>query len=179
MNEVRATSALREKTLPRKADANIVDACSAGERAAGVSLASNLNPMLPHRITALSKRVNAALSKIYAPHYLDVDELEVLGVVAGSGRSTAKDVCRHTGMHKTKISRAVKQLIERNLVTRTVNQADLRQAFLSLTPVGRDAYNRCFQSALQFAELLERAIEPSECEAFYRCFTQLERHLCS
>jgi DNA-binding MarR family transcriptional regulator len=52
-----------------------------------------------------------------------------------------------------------------------------RQAFLSLTPIGRDLYEQCVQSALQFAELLERAMQPARREAFFCCFNEIEQHL--
>jgi DNA-binding MarR family transcriptional regulator len=174
MSEHSGASALRATTPSRNSDSDIVDARSASDNIAAASYALSLKSILPHRIIALSKRVDAALAKLYAPYDLDISELMVLAVVAVSARATAKDVSRRTAMHKTKISRAVKQLIQRDLITRAADRADLRQALLSLTPVGRDVYSQSFQAAFQFAELLERAMEPTEREVFHRCFAQLE-----
>ena len=50
------------------------------------------------------------------------------------GMMTAKSIGIHSHMHKTKVSRAVALLESRKLVTRRANRADLREAFLSLTP---------------------------------------------
>jgi hypothetical protein len=110
MSEHSGASALRATTPSRNSDSDIVDARSASDNIAAASYALSLKSILPHRIIALSKRVDAALAKLYAPYDLDISELMVLAVVAVSARATAKDVSRRTAMHKTKISRAVKQL---------------------------------------------------------------------
>ena len=63
---------------------------------------------------------------------------------------TAKAIGAHSHMHKTKVSRAVALLERRKLVSRRANRADLREAFLSLTPAGRDIYDELAPIALEF-----------------------------
>jgi DNA-binding MarR family transcriptional regulator len=139
----------------------------------------NLDAILPNRILKMSKHVTDALSKAYTPHHLDLGQWEVLAALANFKHATAKDVGRRTAMHKTTISRAVKKLVELKLVARCVNQADLRQAFLSLTSAGREVYNRSAQTAQELAALLERAMHPTKREAFYHCFAELENCICN
>jgi DNA-binding MarR family transcriptional regulator len=141
--------------------------------------ALSLDAILPNRILKISKHVTEALSKAYTPHHLDFGEWEVLTALSGFKCATARDVGRRTAMHKTKISRAVKKLMQLNLVARCVNQADLRQAFLSLTPAGRDVYNRSAQAAQELAAYLDRAMHPTKREAFYHCFAELENCICN
>jgi DNA-binding MarR family transcriptional regulator len=71
---------------------------------------------------------------------------------------TGKAVGAHTHMHKTKVSRAVAQLEERKFVTRKANRADLREAFLSLTPTGRSVYEELAPRAREFTEKLSEVI---------------------
>ncbi len=47
-------------------------------------------------------------------------------------------------------------LEKRKLVARRANRADLREAFLSLTPAGRDMYDELAPIALDFADQLAR-----------------------
>ena len=68
---------------------------------------------------------------------------------------TAKAIGLHSHMHKTKVSRAVALLERRKLVARRANRADLREAFLSLTPAGREIYSDLAPSALEFARQID------------------------
>ena len=64
---------------------------------------------------------------------------------------TGKEIGAHSHMHKTKVSRAVALLERRKLLARKANRADLREAFLSLTPAGRAIYEDLAPIALEFA----------------------------
>jgi DNA-binding MarR family transcriptional regulator len=76
-------------------------------------------------------------------------------------------------MHKTKVSRAVAILERRKFVGRRVNREDLREAFLSLTPAGRDIYSELAPSALEFARQLMEAVEPADRAALGRALKKL------
>jgi DNA-binding MarR family transcriptional regulator len=76
-------------------------------------------------------------------------------------------------MHKTKVSRAVAMLEERKLLTRRANRADLREAFLALTPAGRTMYDDLAPVALDFADRLASAVDPADRAAFERSVDRL------
>ena len=76
-------------------------------------------------------------------------------------------------MHKTKVSRAVAQLEQRKLISRRANRADLREAFLSLTPAGRAVYEELAPRALDFTEKLFQAVNAADRAAFDRAVAQL------
>jgi DNA-binding MarR family transcriptional regulator len=88
---------------------------------------------------------------------------------------TAKAIGRHSHMHKTKVSRAVALLERRKLVARRANRADLREAFLSLTPAGRDIYNDLAPMALDFARQLMETIDPADRAALDRALRKLTK----
>jgi DNA-binding MarR family transcriptional regulator len=81
---------------------------------------------------------------------------------------TGKAVGAQTHMHKTKVSRAVAQLEQRKLVARRANRADLREAFLTLTPAGRQVYEELAPSALAFMDRLAEVVAPADRPAFDR-----------
>src|SRR5512139_214445 len=125
--------------------------------------ALTLEGFLPHRLLVCAQFVSAALAKVHAGrHQIGVPEWRVLVVLAESGSMTAKAVGQRSHMHKTKVSRAVAVLEELELVARRANTADLREAFLSLTPAGRKIYEELAPGALEFAERLIAAVEPAD-----------------
>lgn len=133
-----------------------------------------LEEFLPYRLNVLSSLVSEALSSIYADRYgIGIPEWRVLVTLGEFGMMTGKAVGAHTHMHKTKVSRAVAQLEKRKLVSRRVNRADMREAFLSLTPAGRAMYEDLAPIALDFADRLLRVLDASDRAAFDRAVQRL------
>ncbi len=115
--------------------------------------ALKLEEFLPYRLNVCASLVSQALSRIYAERYkIGVPEWRVLVTLGQFGMMTAKAIGIHSHMHKTKVSRAVALLERRKLVARRANRADLREAFLSLTPAGRDIYSELAPIAHRFRQ---------------------------
>ncbi len=136
--------------------------------------ALKLDQFLPYRLNVCANSVSTALSAIYsARHRIGVPEWRILVTLGEFGLMTAKAIGIHSQMHKTKVSRAVAMLERRKLVARRVNCDDLREAFLSLTPAGRDIYNDLAPGALEFARQLMETMEPAERAALDRALSKL------
>lgn len=136
--------------------------------------ALKLEDFLPYRLNVCANSVSNALSRIYAERYkIGVPEWRVLVTLGQFGMMTAKAIGIHSHMHKTKVSRAVAMLERRKLVTRRANRDDLREAFLSLTPAGRDIYSDLAPSALEFARKLMETVEPADRAALGRALNKL------
>jgi DNA-binding MarR family transcriptional regulator len=136
--------------------------------------ALKLEDFLPYRLNVCANIVSNALSRIYAERYkIGVPEWRVLVTLGQFGMMTAKAIGIHSHMHKTKVSRAVAMLERRKLVTRRANRDDLREAFLSLTPAGRDIYSDLAPSALEFARKLMETVEPADRAALSRALNKL------
>src|SRR5262249_13189497 len=115
------------------------------------------------RLNVCSALVTQALSRIYAARYkIGVPEWRVLVTLGEFDTMTAKAVGVHSHMHKTKVSRAVALLERRKLVSRRTNREDMREAFLSLTPAGRDIYNELAPAALEFVSQLMETVDPGD-----------------
>jgi DNA-binding MarR family transcriptional regulator len=133
-----------------------------------------LEGFLPYRLNVVASLVSQALSRIYAErHDIGVPEWRVLVTLGQYGMMTGKAVGAHSHMHKTKVSRAVALLEKRKLVARRVNRADLREAFLTLTPTGRAIYEDLAPIALDFTKRLSEAIDPADRSAFERAVDRL------
>jgi DNA-binding MarR family transcriptional regulator len=133
-----------------------------------------LDGFLPYRLNVCSSLVTQALSRIYAGRYkIGVPEWRVLVTLGEFGMMTAKAIGNHSHMHKTKVSRAVAQLERRKLVARKANRADMREAFLSLTPAGRAVYEELAPAALDFVRQLMETVDPADRAALDRVLSKL------
>jgi DNA-binding MarR family transcriptional regulator len=133
-----------------------------------------LEQFLPYRLNVVASLVSQALSRIYADRYgIGVPEWRVLVTLGQFGMMTGKAIGAHSHMHKTKVSRAVAQLEKRKLVVRRANRADLREAFLALTPAGRTMYDDLAPVALHFADRLSDAVDSADRAALERSIDRL------
>lgn len=133
-----------------------------------------LEEFLPYRLNVCASVVSQALSRVYTERYkIGVPEWRVMVTLGQFGSMTAKAIGLHSHMHKTKVSRAVALLERRKLVARRANRADLREAFLSLTPAGREVYDDLAPMALDFAHQLMESVDQSDRAALDRALTKL------
>jgi DNA-binding MarR family transcriptional regulator len=132
-----------------------------------------LQNFLPHRLNVLSSLVSQALTRVYSQQGIGIPEWRVLVTLGQFGVMTGKAVGARTHMHKTKVSRAVAELERRKFLTRRVNRADLREAFLSLTPTGRAVYDELAPRALEFTQKLSEVVAPADRAAFDRAVAAL------
>jgi DNA-binding MarR family transcriptional regulator len=133
-----------------------------------------LEEFLPYRLNVCAHLVSRALSRIYSERYkIGVPEWRVLVTLGQFGLMTAKVIGVHSQMHKTKVSRAVAQLERRKWVTRRANRADMREAFLSLSPAGRDIYDELAPSALDFVRQLIESVDAADRAALDRALKKL------
>lgn len=136
--------------------------------------ALRLEEFLPHRLNVCASLVSAALSRVYSERYkIGVPEWRVLVTLGQYGMMTAKAVGIHSHMHKTKVSRAVALLERRKLVTRRANRDDLREAFLSLAPAGREIYSELAPIALDFVHQLMDNLDADDRAALDRALKKL------
>ena len=136
--------------------------------------ALKLEDFLPYRLNVCANLVSHSLTRVYAErHKIDAPEWRVLVTLGQFGQMTAKAIGIHSHMHKTKVSRAVTLLERRELVTRRANRADLREAFLSLTPAGRDIYSEIAPIALDFASRLLATLDAADRAALDRALEKL------
>lgn len=122
-----------------------------------------LEHFLPYRLNVVAEAVSRALSRLYEDrHGITIAEWRVIATLGQYERMTAKDIGAHSRMHKTKVSRAVARLAERDCVVRTSNSQDKREAFLELTSAGRAIYDDLVPRALAFQKKLSDALSKEE-----------------
>ncbi|NNE24722.1 MAG: winged helix-turn-helix transcriptional regulator [Rhizobiales bacterium] len=134
-----------------------------------------LEQFLPYRLNVVAEAVSRSLSRLYEErHGISIAEWRVIATLGQYPQMTAKQIGAHSRMHKTKVSRAVARLTDRNLIERAANSQDLREAFLALTPGGRKVYEDLVPRALAFADDLGESFTEQERAVLDKLLTKLE-----
>lgn len=100
--------------------------------------------MLPYRIS-LAGSLLAAREAVMAPirpHLRDAGVTEqqwrVLRVLSDEGPLDFKTLADHALLHAPSVTRIIKEMVDRGLILRMIDDADKRRSILSLTRSGRD-----------------------------------------
>jgi DNA-binding MarR family transcriptional regulator len=110
-----------------------------------------LEHFLPYRLNRIAAAVSQDFRSVYGRHHdLTIPEWRVLATLGQFDEISANAIGRHSSMHKTKVSRAVRALEERRWLTRRESEEDRREEILALTAQGRKAYREIVPKALAF-----------------------------
>ncbi|MFD4554986.1 MarR family winged helix-turn-helix transcriptional regulator [Streptomyces sp. NPDC058469] len=107
-------------------------------------------------LAQLSFLVQSALAEIAGQYDLSVVQTRMLGILRDR-EPTMNQLGRHLGLDKSSITGLVDRAQRRGLVTRTASTVDRRSFQVSITDAGRQLVE---QVAAQFAERIERCVEP-------------------
>ena len=137
-----------------------------------------LSRFLPYRLN----RVAAAASDRHARVYRAALGMTVpvwrvlatLGELESDAEMTATEIGRRTGMHKTKVSRAVADLAGRRFVERREDQGDRRFERVRLTSAGRRAYEQLVPDMLAAERALIGRLSAEDAASLERGLSALE-----
>lgn len=122
-----------------------------------------LETFLPYRLNVVASTVSEALASLYSARYgIGIPEWRILATLGQFTRMTGRDIATHSRMHKTTVSRAVRELERKGYLKRETNRADLREAFLTLKPKGQAVYEDLAPVALAFAARLVDGLSAEE-----------------
>jgi len=107
-----------------------------------------LDDYLPYQLSTTSNVVSDVIAGEYKSLFgLKIPEWRVMSVLGTRGASTQRHLVEATLMDKVTVNRAVKNLVDRNLLERSPNTADGRSHHLLLSNVGRDLYGKILPAA--------------------------------
>ncbi|MET0605608.1 MAG: MarR family transcriptional regulator [Beijerinckiaceae bacterium] len=133
-----------------------------------------LERFLPYRLNVLAALSSEGVARLYSRRFgISIPEWRIVATLGESDRLTAHAIGGHSHMHKTKVSRAVGDLISRGLVRREINKRDLREAFLTLTPSGRAVYEAIAPLALSYEARLVEGLSEADRLAVERAISAL------
>jgi DNA-binding MarR family transcriptional regulator len=103
-----------------------------------MSRSESLDEVLTYRISMVELLLSRAVGAVYADRFhLNTDQWRVLAAVAVWGPVTAVEVSRRATVDKAAVSRAVRALLGKELLVRSLHDRDGRKMTLELTPAGR------------------------------------------
>ena len=101
----------------------------------------DLHSFLPFLMHHASEKVSLGFRDIYRDRYrMTRSEWRVLATLGQYGALTATEIVTHTGLHKTKVSRAVFSIEKRRWLKRRQDEKDRRVQRLELTAQGLSAF---------------------------------------
>lgn len=134
-----------------------------------------MESFLPYRLIRVADRFDTAFTHYCGPDdELSWSEWQVLWSLGESSPITAKAISLHSGLSKTKISRAVKVLEDRGYVLRKRDRADRRFELLSLTEAGLQRFDRLVHAAHAFQHWLEQTVNIAYLSSLDRGLAGLE-----
>lgn len=114
-----------------------------------------------HLLAGLSLR-NAEL-RFQRRFGLRLLECRIIGVIGPEGVLSLKRICGETDIEKAHASRLVQRLIDRRLVEKVGDAADLRAISVRLTPAGTATYHAIFADAVDRNRRWAAALTDDEC----------------
>ncbi|EDQ32435.2 Transcriptional regulator [Hoeflea phototrophica DFL-43] len=100
-----------------------------------------LESFLPYRLARAAEMVSRQFAANYRQRYgLSRPEWRTLATIGQYEQVTATEICAHSSMHKTKVSRAIRALEQRNWINREPDTQDRRIEHISLTREGSRHY---------------------------------------
>ncbi len=135
-----------------------------------------LSRFLPYQLNHIAETVSRSFSRIYADKYgIGIPEWRVLATLGEYRTLTARDISRATSMHKTKVSRAVASLEQRELIMRVRNPDDQREQTLELTAEGSRMYEDLVPQALAYSASLQASLSKEEQALLDDIFARLHK----
>jgi|UniRef100_A0A7C1T446 DNA-binding MarR family transcriptional regulator len=118
-----------------------------------------MEAFMPFRLLRVAESVDHGFTQFCGPEdELSWSEWQVLWSLGEHTPTTAKAISSHSGLSKTKISRAVKVLEDKGYLIRKKDRSDRRFELLSLTHKGQHRFERLADEAGAFQRWLERSL---------------------
>jgi DNA-binding MarR family transcriptional regulator len=114
------------------------------------------------RLIDLAQTLSVVLSLFASRHKLSENDCYALAVLSRHDAITAKSLGLLCHMHKPVVSRVLRSLVQRKLVTREQNHLDRRKVTIVLTPGGVVVGREIVQAAAALADRLEQTMLPAE-----------------
>lgn len=132
----------------------------------------------PYRVAVLATRISRRMLASYKEGFeVNVSEWRVLAHVARCERVSVRDIHSCVNLDKPTVSRAVKQLVARKLLSRDANPDDGRLIEITLTDEGRLVCRNIAQIAASFEADLLSSLQEEEKTVMLSAFEKLHRRL--
>ena len=134
-----------------------------------------LDAYLPYRLSVASHSVSSLIADAYERRFhLPIPQWRVLSILNDHGQLRQQDIVPLSTMDKQTVSRAVRALLARGLLSRRAHSEDGRAWSLRLSAAGRQLYSRVVPLALRYEQELLRDFSADERDALLRALQRLQ-----
>ncbi|WP_279343807.1 MarR family winged helix-turn-helix transcriptional regulator [Variovorax terrae] len=127
------------------------------------------------RINHVAKALSRSAARLYLAQFdLTLPESRILSIVAMRGGCTAREIMDEVSMDKALISRAIKKLADKRLISTWTNADDRRTSLLRLTSRGTEIHEDLMPIARQRQEALLATLSYDERRALWSALFKLE-----
>jgi DNA-binding MarR family transcriptional regulator len=118
---------------------------------------------LSFRINFLALQFNEPVyRRIEREHGVPRPEFVVLYSLGLADGLTASEICSSSGFPKNTISRAIQKLVDKKIIRREIDQADLRSFVLYITDEGRRIVDQAMQPMVERESMMVSGLTPAE-----------------
>ncbi|WP_394688694.1 MarR family winged helix-turn-helix transcriptional regulator [Hoeflea sp.] len=137
-----------------------------------------LESFLPYRLARAAEMVSRQFAASYRQRYgLSRPEWRTLATIGQFEQVTATEICAHSSMHKTKVSRAIRALEQRNWINREPDTQDRRIEHISLTREGSRHYRDLIRLARDYETQLLNTLGSAGAEKLEGGLSAIETRL--
>ena len=131
---------------------------------------------VPTVISKLMRKLQASANEFFSNQYgLTLLEWRIISFIAAAGASSAYTIWTEAQLDKAAVSRALRGLRSRQLVTSNpVKGSKRRKSIVSLSPQGRALHDKSFAEVIRRHDRLLKGFSFSEIESFVSMAKRLE-----
>ncbi|MEZ7276093.1 MarR family winged helix-turn-helix transcriptional regulator [Pseudoalteromonas sp. 68 DY56-GL68] len=138
----------------------------------------DLQKFLPYSLTNIAVQMSDQFSELYQQQFdLTVPQWRVIANLAQYGQCSSKALCDMAQMDKSTVSRAVKSLLARELLTAQPDPIDKRANLLMLSKKGACLHEQIVPEAIAWQAHLVSGLDNHELTQFFNILTKLSNHL--
>ncbi|AUG55487.1 MarR family winged helix-turn-helix transcriptional regulator [Thalassospira marina] len=135
----------------------------------------DLHGFLPFVLHHTSEKVSFGFRDIYRDRYrMTRSEWRVLATLGQYGPQTATDIGTRTGLHKTKVSRAVTSIEARRWLKRQQDETDRRIALITLTKQGESAFASLKEAGITYNQKVRAHLGERDFDTLIDLLAKLE-----
>lgn len=134
-----------------------------------------LHQFLTYRLSRVQAKLNAQAGALLKRHAgLTLSQWRILALVGSAGQTRLSDLARGAALDKGMLSRNLKNMIAEGLVLARQDDVDQRVQHLSLSPAGRDLFERTLPRMQMRQKHLRESLTSAELASLNAALDKLE-----
>jgi DNA-binding MarR family transcriptional regulator len=136
---------------------------------------AHLQQMITFRVSRLHARLNAQANRILKESSdLSLMQWRVFVTLETMGKITPSEIIRQTNLDKGQLSRAIKSMLDRGLISSETCESDQRAHYIDFTPKGLEHFNRARPHMRARQERLMGSLTPDEQRELFNALQKLD-----